>query len=866
MSDHVDESFDSQPRDPSQTRVTSQSRIRIGRDVSSAFGAPESTYTILPLRDSAFGEIFTGVGGQNARRWLFRFHARHGLNPETGQSRAPGDWLESVNGHLEGDAAFWADKNPLVRRICHPDHLEKATPEDVVEFRRLFLERWEDEVEEATNPMNDIQNLRQEVGETLRDYYKRADSHLKLTGAAEMPASATQLQTYVNDTVIERFVRGLASRALQVRLVGYEMTVGRSLKGAYQLAESESRKMQAEKALLASEKEEKLREVMQQITQYALEGKTAPASLLVQVRELSGMPAVSSPAAVLVAPRFTNPPPAPHPIPTQQSTMMSATPINTPPSVNVQSNRSLANTNPTTVQVPFDPLSSSNPLVRGDAQIRAGRDNPVCYKCGTYGHYPNHCSNDALSLPEQAHLKAKVDEYRARAIAARAEREALNTSRVSDISQTAGVANISVKHVRFSGVSDLGDSDEDASDWGESFTPLSNEEVQVNAIGDKRRRVEIEVTEEENRMEGFEHNRPTVKPKGKGVGRKKQIPKSISGKVGKKAFDVFEMLDNTNVVMPLMDLAQLSPHIRSEIRRAITIPRAPRKKKGAAAEREDDREQTLQTEGVSQNTRRSSNLSTNQAVGATANFDRRTSVSNVNAAGDEVDDAIPIPLENVNRVVIEQSVARGILEWHDHDGMKAAFGIPAVVSATKKGKQVRMSRTRLTADQGSDINVVYPEMVARLHLKKRPISEIVRKGSKLMMVAANGTTTRLRHWVTFCINVAGIKRVVWAFVCPYKHDTLCAILGLPFLRSVNAHIHVRDATLEIGDTNVDSKVVVLSAPGKDSNSVQAKGEKDEDFDSESSEAEGEDETTDYDMTDEEDEDEEQDDETAEEGF
>ena len=70
----------------------------------------------------------------------------------------------------------------------------------------------------------------------------------------------------------------------------------------------------------------------------------------------------------------------------------------------------------------------------------------------------------------------------------------------------------------------------------------------------------------------------------------------------------------------------------------------------------------------------------------------------------------------------------------------------------------------VAADQGSDINLIYPHLRKELGLKMRSVAQLNLPPIKITV--ALGQQLSITHWVQFECDVAGVQRTVWALVCP----------------------------------------------------------------------------------------------------
>ncbi|RKF59435.1 hypothetical protein OnM2_060038 [Erysiphe neolycopersici] len=147
-----------------------------------------------------------------------------------------------------------------------------------------------------------------------------------------------------------------------------------------------------------------------------------------------------------------------------------------------------------------------------------------------------------------------------------------------------------------------------------------------------------------------------------------------------------------------------------------------------------------------------------------------------------------------------------------------AFCVPAVIRTKKGGRSVdvRLPSTVAQADTGSDMVVISYGLVKYLDLPMKLLSENGFSG--LTMNVANGTSSPLKYFTSFRINVLGISRNVEAFVRPWNaqnEEELHLLLGLPWLHDANAKIYIRDSIIEIGDPDRSENVLqVKDRPGQ----------------------------------------------------
>lgn len=141
---------------------------------------------------------------------------------------------------------------------------------------------------------------------------------------------------------------------------------------------------------------------------------------------------------------------------------------------------------------------------------------------------------------------------------------------------------------------------------------------------------------------------------------------------------------------------------------------------------------------------------------------------------------------------------------------RKAFRVPVVVKTSKNGTPVNvvMPTEVSQADQGSDMIVVTIGFLRALGISTKPLSDI--GYHNLTMNVADGRSAKLTHCCTLTIGVLGVWRKVDAFVRPYDESNKTEVhllLGMPWLHSVDAKIHIRASKIELGDVKRGEKVV-----------------------------------------------------------
>lgn len=95
------------------------------------------------------------------------------------------------------------------------------------------------------------------------------------------------------------------------------------------------------------------------------------------------------------------------------------------------------------------------------------------------------------------------------------------------------------------------------------------------------------------------------------------------------------------------------------------------------------------------------------------------------------------------------------------------------------------------------------------------------------MSVANGDSAELKSWVKFWDEISGIRREMWAFVTPKENPNVSLLLGLLWLRSVDAKLFIQKKEIHIGDTKKREAVSLIpctTTPSEDTRfRVSSKG-------------------------------------------
>jgi len=144
-----------------------------------------------------------------------------------------------------------------------------------------------------------------------------------------------------------------------------------------------------------------------------------------------------------------------------------------------------------------------------------------------------------------------------------------------------------------------------------------------------------------------------------------------------------------------------------------------------------------------------------------------------------------------------------------------AFKVPVVFRVKHKGSytKVAMPVGMTHGDQGSDMNLISEPLRKAMGFSTIFLNS---KGwSGLTMNTADGNASPLIAYTTFMMGVKGIWRRVFAFIRPESranNGELSLLLGLPWLDDVDAKIHIRNSTIEIGDRAMGEASVIIQGP------------------------------------------------------
>ncbi|EGP82061.1 uncharacterized protein MYCGRDRAFT_97872 [Zymoseptoria tritici IPO323] len=352
---------------------------------------------------------------------------------------------------------------------------------------------------------------------------------------------------------------------------------------------------------------------------------------------------------------------------------------------------------------------SINPFINGQVPYEYDRS-----KCGKRGHDPNQCMAQPLQSWEQSFLWNMISQQR-KAHSIRMgygqqqqdtppRNNSMGAPNTPAAPRPATDAHLVVESmngdkspqelldcIRFVEV----DSDDE-----------EMEQAKVLAVGFKRARVDEDDGEQDARM---------------------------ADQPRKPAINILAILATIMVTILITWLMQLSPFFRDETKRLVSQPRM--------------RESKTKDKNVSVPT---TATQTANATGGIFN----TGSQNVVVQMEGIDDDEVLMTKTIpQRVAVDHistAIRKSINLWKYRDSANRAFGVPATITGTH-GRQAVVPRNQVAADQGSEINLIYPHLRKALGLKLRDIGEI--DLPPMDMSTANGGLTPLKHFVIFNLNV-----------------------------------------------------------------------------------------------------------------
>lgn len=815
-------------------------------------------------------ENFTGSDGQSAVRWLRRF-TRERVTRKDGSLVTAPVWLEEIDGHLGREAERWADCTPAIRNLLNENTLDKQTAESITMFKKLFLDHFQVEtVAPFENAIPQIQSLCQMLIESLLIYHRQALGLLIAAGGKDIPGTGTvphPLEPSVRsilDLAIDRYINGLSNMQLRLRMLRYVANPNRSLRGAYMVAEVETKQMLAEKDLLYNMKSEKKLELWRRMktTMKQSNGNTNSSSvlaLLSQIKmvvaeeedplskfKLDNNPSSSSQSMTIISPNVStssyqagqlrevqNPNPPVDPRVTEIKDFLPSGPPGLP-------SRNQSNSQPFSTQSQwqggnyqggnksgsgyyqrpkppydspdwransgpriFDPSKSLNPYINGSRVHRYSSDNPLCFKCGIPGHksMDQQCTSPSLSYGEQLYLKQMI---------------------FDDIQKLRGpgptVAQSNMARAEF-----IQDAEYDDP---QDILPLSVGPFVPDGKGKEKARPDLRPENCEPSVSSYQG---TVRVELED-GTLKDVELSslidITGIKRRRMRPEKPTVEDDIEEFPQRDILPSNTYTTADGRKKLSSKgKGLGKKKKALA-------QIVGMIGESEVDMRKVLMGTNVVLPLLQQMQIspwfRDELSRLGRAPRKprkaqvpVDQSVPIDKTGLqseptaHQAIVDKnsySVRKLAIQFvKDMAGRKSmAYGINVVTWNEDSEKKLTVNRSGAMADQGSDINMAYPKLIQQLGLVLYPVSKLGVRS--LTMHTSDGSKVALTHWVKFHTEVSGLYRHVWAFVAPHSGGPLSLLLGLPWLESVDAVFKIRDEELMIGDKTNDEQVRVLKNP------------------------------------------------------
>ncbi|KJX98518.1 hypothetical protein TI39_contig408g00002 [Zymoseptoria brevis] len=748
-------------------------------------------------------KVFTGNGEQDARRWMGIFKRRErnlGVSPET--------WLEYFDYLMDGAAGKWTD--------TVVGHLLNAPSEDLVEkVTVVFLKKWkpDDGTQDASAALEKIWALSQGADEILREYHERAKLLLQ---EADTPYSSnlTSTSAGVLTIAISSFKKGLNNRGLRA-MINREPAM-KTLNATVQKIESCQRQIESDERLRKEEQTQQEKEALAEYTtawQPPQRQQTPYTSSYVnryqqsQPEQQQQQQQPYSQQQQSYIPQQPQQSYAP-----QQHQSYPQQHVQTQQQPQLDHRRSFQRRDPgqsnqdhgqwyydalTVVQSQFlqmriDHSQSPNGFIDGQTPYRHEKGNPPCSKCGHRGHMPKECS----SGPQQTPGAPKPRIVPVNLV------DVMDEEEWTEEDLMHGILFI---HQAIVCLADTGIDEQEREVIADVLATGFKQARADEDDGDEERE-QTAVPCEKQKTSRPKHNKPqhqqtidgqsffgSAKGTKKTIQERKRKPmKLINAMFGQSPIDILQLLSKVMVEIPITWLVQLSPFFRNEIKRWFSQPRQRKSKN------KDENGQTslfdnaawqaalrgaMKTFNAGQ--QHSSKQPSAQPTTPKVSVPTATSTPKVTAlpapsaplapaeqttpkSGIFNKQAIELPVvdpmdESLNITVdtdaISTEVINSIAQWKKRNTTERAFDIPAVITG-RGGQQVSVTRNKIAADQGSDINLMYPHMRKALGLPLHHISEI----------------------------------------------------DSPYLNDINAVLNIRTSTITIGDEDRDEPTVALVTP------------------------------------------------------
>ena len=203
------------------------------------------------------------------------------------QPTEPLDWLVEFSMLLEGDAAYWAKADPVVRTIISNIVMLPIVQREITTVKERFLDRYHPPQKVECNPITDIQLMEQGPSESLCNYYQRALQLLETAGSNDGEGQLDHMQAAVLDLSIRNYINGILDITLRPRLFTYATKSHRSLNGCFLKAEAEAKKIEAKTEEVDPTKAKTEKDLRWKMGRYIISGRPVPQDLIDQWSQLT---------------------------------------------------------------------------------------------------------------------------------------------------------------------------------------------------------------------------------------------------------------------------------------------------------------------------------------------------------------------------------------------------------------------------------------------------------------------------------------------------------------------------------------------------------------------------------------------------
>lgn len=168
---------------------------------------------------------FSGNEGESGRRWVRAMGIRRGVVPYIA--------LQLMDGHLQGNAAKWADLTPEISALLDQSNIYHTTQADVEMFEEAISERFKGA--QQIDVELEIASLYQKSGESIKHYYQSA---IELLAAANVQdrrdgVPLSKSEESVLDMVVDKFIQGIYNMKLRARVFDFNKDSKFSLRRIY---------------------------------------------------------------------------------------------------------------------------------------------------------------------------------------------------------------------------------------------------------------------------------------------------------------------------------------------------------------------------------------------------------------------------------------------------------------------------------------------------------------------------------------------------------------------------------------------------------------------------------------------------------